>query len=229
MGRIIAIGDVHGCYTELVELLRHVNPGPKDTIIQLGDLVNRGPESGRVVRFMRENNYKSLLGNHEHRLLRYRWSKDPSLLKKYDFETIEVLTEADWRYLESMPLFHYEEYMQTVFVHAGFLPGGNLPWNRQSLEILLHIQVIGRNGQPAKRSLEPEGAPWADFWKGPPFVIYGHTPRPRVYRTSWALGIDTACAYGGHLTACILPGQEIIQVPAAGTYAFSKTLPQPVA
>lgn len=228
MRRFIAIGDVHGCHEELEELLLALDPGPDDRIIQLGDLVNRGPSSSRVIAMMRRANALCLLGNHEQRLLRYRWSKDESVLKKYDFDTLEELSEEDWLFLERMPLFHHEPYMQTVFVHAGFLPGSNIPWFRQAAEIMTRIQVIDERGQPNKRSACPDGAPWANSWTGPPFVVYGHTPRHRVYRRRWSLGIDTACVYGGHLTACVFPGKEIVQVRARSSYAFSKTLPQPV-
>ena len=228
MPRFIAIGDVHGCHEELEKLLDSLNPGPEDKVIQLGDLVNRGPNSGRCIALMREVNALCLLGNHERRLLRYHWSKDESILKKYDYETLKQLSDEDWDFLEGMPLFHHEPYMQTVFVHAGFLPGSGVPWNQQSAEILAHIQVIDENGQPQKRSACPQGTPWGESWEGPPFVVYGHTPRERVFRTRWTLGIDTACVYGGFLTACVFPGMKITQVRAKSTYAFSKTLPQPV-
>ena len=44
--RLIAIGDVHGCYDELLELLTVIYPTPKDCLVFLGDLVDRGPFSG---------------------------------------------------------------------------------------------------------------------------------------------------------------------------------------
>ncbi len=227
MGRVIAIGDVHGCSLELQELLNHIEPGPNDLLIQLGDLVNRGPDSAGCIAIARRHRMKCLLGNHEYRLLRYHWSKDASMLKKYDYETLEQLTEEDWRFLEAMPLFYHESYMQTVFVHGGFFPDGDVPWHTQPAEIITQIQVIDDDGHPARRSDTGEGTPWSDLWKGPPYVLYGHTPRSRVYRRPWSLGIDTACVYGGHLTACILPGQEILQVQAHRTYLESKFMPSP--
>lgn len=229
MGRIIAIGDVHGCSAELAALLEQIGPQPADTLIQLGDLINRGPDSAGAIALARRYQVKCLLGNHESRLLRYHWSKDPTLLKKYDFETLEQLSRDDWLFLEAMPLFHHDPYTQTVFVHAGFFPQGVVPWFRQSAEILTEIQVLDAQKRPAKRSQAPDGTPWADLWTGPPYVLYGHTPRDRIYRRPWSLGLDTSCVYGGHLTACILPGLQIIQVKAEKAYAESRTLPSPVA
>lgn len=228
MGRIIAIGDVHGCAVELEALLKQLKPAPADTLIQLGDIVNRGPESSRAIALARQYHIKCLMGNHENRLLRYHWSKDTSILKLYDFDTLEQLTREDWLFLEAMPLFHHDPYTQTVYVHAGFSPRGSIPWYNQPVDILTDIQVINAQGKPGKRSDVPDGTPWADLWTGPPFVIYGHTPREKVYRRPWSLGLDTSCAYGGHLTACILPGLEILQVKAGAAYAASKTLPSPL-
>ena len=59
---------------------------------------------------------------------------------------------------------------------------------------------------------------WADLWGGPPFVVYGHTPRHEVYRLKWSIGIDTGCVMGGHLTAYILPERRIVQVKARQNY-----------
>ena len=59
---------------------------------------------------------------------------------------------------------------------------------------------------------------WSTLWNGPPFVIYGHTPREEVARTKWTLGIDTACVLGGSLTAYVLPEKKIVQVKARETY-----------
>jgi len=228
MGRIIAIGDVHGCFQELETLLKTLKPTRDDLLIQIGDLINRGPGSAESIALAREYRIKCLLGNHENRLLRYHWSKEESILKKYDFETLEELSHEDWLFLESMPLFHHEAYMQTVFVHGGFLPFGEVPWFQQSVEIVTEIQVIDEDGHPGKRSKNDWHRPWADFWNGPPFVVYGHTPRSRVYRKPWSLGIDTSCVYGGHLTAFILPGGKIVQVPAKDTYVLGKSPSTPI-
>ena len=59
---------------------------------------------------------------------------------------------------------------------------------------------------------------WADLWSGPPFVIYGHTPRPDIYKLKWSVGLDTACVLGGALTAYLLPERRFVQVKAARAY-----------
>jgi hypothetical protein len=88
----------------------------------------------------------------------------------------------------------------------------------QPARVVTRIQVIDEHGEPCKRSEAPDAKPWTDLWRGPPFVIYGHTPRSEVKRTKWTLGIDTSCVQGGSLTAVVLPGFEIVQVRARKRY-----------
>lgn len=215
-GRTIAIGDIHGCAAEFEELIDTLAPTRHDRIVLLGDLVNRGPDSSRVIALARRYAHRALLGNHELRLLNYRRTGDPTHLKKSDYDTLSQLSDRDWEYLERMPLtFHIPEF-STVFVHGGFLPGR--PWRGQPARVVTRIQVIGPDGEPHKRAEFPESPHWSEKWMGPPFVVYGHTPRPKPERLKWALGIDTACVQGGALTACILPGRTLVQVPARETY-----------
>lgn len=215
-GRLIAIGDIHGCHLEFAELLARLSPTREDRLILLGDLINRGPDSNKVVALARQSGASSLLGNHELRLLNYRRTGDKKPLKEGDLETFERLRPEDWVYIEAMPLTFVEPDLNLVFVHGGFLP--NEPWQRQPADVVTQIQVIDRQGRPAKRADEPDAPSWADLWSGPPFVVYGHTPRPEIYKLKWSLGIDTGCVQGGHLTAYILPEKRFLQVKARQRY-----------
>lgn len=226
MPRTIAIGDVHGCADEFEELLEALELEPEDRIIQVGDLVNRGPDSHRVIELAREYKVESILGNHELRLLTARRKKRPNLLKDYDTDTIAQLTKKDWAFLEKLPTYIHLKSIDTVCVHGGFLP--NRPWKSQPAEIITSIQVIDHKGRPAKRSEAPKAPTWADSWNGSPFVIYGHTPRPNVLQHPGSIGIDTGCVYGGHLTAYIIEDNSFVEVRALKTYAHSKRLPDPV-
>lgn len=215
-GRIIAIGDIHGCYQEFADLIAAVALTSDDQLILLGDLINRGPDSCKVIDLAREHRAISLLGNHELRLLNYRRTRDESFVKERDFDTFGKLRPDDWAYLEAMVLTHELSDLNTVFVHGGFLPSE--PWQKQAAVVVTRIQVIDHEGKPRKRSDSPDALPWADLWNGPPFVVYGHTPRPEIYKLKWSVGIDTACAMGGHLTAFILPERRFVQVKARKRY-----------
>lgn len=215
-GRIIAIGDIHGCHLEFAELLDRLAIVPEDRLILLGDLVNRGPDSARVIDLAIQHRALSLLGNHEARLLAYRRTKDRAPLKDDDEKTCAALQPHHWEYLEKMPLTHEVPELNIVFVHGGFLP--NEPWQKQPANIVTRIQVIDTEGRARKRAECPGGILWAERWSGPPFVVYGHTPRPDIFKLKWSVGIDTACVMGGHLTAYILPERRYVQVKARRRY-----------
>ena len=226
MSRTIAIGDVHGCADEFEELLEALELKTKDRIIQLGDLVNRGPESQRAVQLAREYKVEVINGNHELRLLKAIRKKSFTRLKDYDMETLRQLKPKDWQFLDDLPNYIHDQKRQLVFVHGGFLP--DQPWEKQPTSITTRIQVIHPSGLPAKRSKAPKAPPWADRWKGLPFVVYGHTPRPRVYQKSNSVGIDTGCLYGGYLTAYIVEDKSFVQVRARKAYAHSKYFSKPI-
>lgn len=67
--RRIVIGDVHGHYDTLINLLDEIAPTGDDKIYFLGDLIDRGPKSAQVVEFVMHSGYQCLLGNHEQMLL----------------------------------------------------------------------------------------------------------------------------------------------------------------
>jgi serine/threonine protein phosphatase 1 len=217
-GRLIAIGDIHGCHQEFAELLERLELTKDDRLILVGDLINRGPDSCKVIDLARQHRAIALLGNHELRLLNYRKEKTPvaDISRDTDADTYQKLRAEDWAYLEAMLLTYYDEELNTVFVHGGFLP--NEPWQRQPASVITRIQSINKEGRPCKRADAPEAPPWADLWNGPPFVVYGHTPRPEVYKLKWSVGIDTACCMGGALTAYILPEKRFVQVKARRRY-----------
>jgi len=216
LGKLIAIGDVHGCASELEDLLEKISPSKEDHVLFLGDLINRGPSSHRVVKTVRENKFHSIMGNHEHRLLTYRQQRDPSLLKSYDYETLQQLNTEDWDYLTTMRPFYETDDSEFVCVHGGFEPGQ--PWRTQSLRKVSRAKWIPPEAIPPSKRRGNNSIHWSELWEGPATVVYGHTPNPEIRYAPHALCIDTACVYGGFLTACILPDMEIIQVKARKAY-----------
>ena len=215
-GRLIVIGDVHGCIRELEKLLKKIRPKKKDRILFLGDLINRGPDSKAVLNLARDLKATSILGNHEYRLLQFNHSLDSSPLRDYELDTLKILDADDWQYIAKMVLWQELPSENTVFVHGGFLP--HIPWRRQSAKVVTHIQEVDKDGIARKRKEVPGSKAWAQFWKQKPFVVYGHTPRKNVFKRRYSLGIDTGCVWGGKLTAYILPEKEIVQVNAAKNY-----------
>jgi len=121
---IFAIGDVQGCYEELVRLIDKLGFEPsRDELWFVGDLVNRGPRSLDVLRFVRnlEDSATVVLGNHDLHLLAAREHPD-----RVDEILRPILAAADadelLHWLRHRPLAHYRPDLNTLMVHAGIDP-----------------------------------------------------------------------------------------------------------
>ena len=119
-----AIGDVQGCYTELRELLAQLKfSSDRDQLWFVGDLVNRGPQSLEVLRFVRalRENAVTVLGNHDLHLLAVACGSH----RKRKADTLDDIFSAPDRddllgWLMSRPLAHQER--GDLMVHAGLVP-----------------------------------------------------------------------------------------------------------
>ena len=216
MGRTIAIGDVHGCARELEKLLKKLKPQKSDRIIQLGDLINKGPDSHEAIRLAKAYDIQAIMGNHEMRLLSAKKEKRLKYLNSHYHHTYKQLNKSDWKFLKHLPKFIYEGALDTLFVHGGFVP--NEPWHSQSLDTVTNVQVITKEGLPKKRTHRSKSKLWVNYWKELTFVIYGHTPRRRIFKKRNTLCLDTGCVYGGKLTAYLVEENKLISVNAKQTY-----------
>lgn len=142
------IGDIHGCYDQLVELLDKINFTPNDVLWFSGDLINGGPKPAEVIRFIKSlgSRHICILGNHDLVLLALGCGKViPQNDRKIGFEPffnahdhIELL---EW--LRMRPLIHYDDTFKILLVHAGVLPQWDLTSIKQyaaEVELLLHNQ-----------------------------------------------------------------------------------------
>lgn len=243
MSRTLIVGDVHGCLAELDALLAALAPRADDRFVFAGDLVDRGPDSLGVVRRVRElvaryPGSACVAGNHEVKALRRRDRGQPGQPWAAD------ASDADWAFLDGLPLIWRDAAREVVVVHGGFYPAffeaegpvGDVPadWRTSKakrakrLARFVYVRQVKPNG--AMLSLDvarPEDDHWADRYDGREgFAFYGHDPQldPPTPRTSeHALGLDTGCCFGGRLTAAVLEGDpracELVSVPAYGHYA----------
>ena len=121
-----AIGDVQGCADELAELIARIDFKPdRDQLWFVGDLVNRGPDSLRVLRWVRslKDNAVCVLGNHDLHLLAVAWVG--AKLRKND--TLSAILDAPDRdtlieWLTERPLAHFAPEPKDLMVHAGVVP-----------------------------------------------------------------------------------------------------------
>jgi bis(5'-nucleosyl)-tetraphosphatase (symmetrical) len=121
-----AIGDIQGCYTQLRALVERLNFSPdRDQLWLVGDLVNRGPESLEVLRYVRAlgDNAVVVLGNHDLHLLALAQGRH----KRRSSDTLDAIFDAPDRdaifaWLIAQPLAHFDAAHGDLMVHAGVIP-----------------------------------------------------------------------------------------------------------
>lgn len=199
MSRTIFIGDVHGCYEELILLIGKLKPEKSDRVIFVGDLINKGPRPVDVVDFVAENRFTSLMGNHEDHYARLHQNHPKYIALR------RSLSDFSHQWILNLPLFLEEK--NFIAVHAGFDPRLSLAKN--SRETLLTVRGIDEGGVKI---------PWYQFYQGTKPVVYGHWAKQGLMRYQNTVGLDSGCVYGGSLSAYILESNEIVQVPAIRTY-----------
>ena len=216
--RHVFIGDVHGCLDELNSLLKKLHLRSEDRLVFVGDLVAKGPDSQGVVARVRELKAQCVRGNHDEAVLRIRRAQqhggDLSRAKKTHLNVASRLREADWQWLEQLPLYLRFPELDTVVVHAGVLPGK--PLEQQHPDDLMTMRAIRPQGT-ASPKLE-DGVRWATRYHGPEQVVFGHDAISGLQLEPFATGIDTGCVYGRELTALVHPGKQLVKVPARRAY-----------
>jgi len=222
--RLIAIGDIHGCHDELVELLGIAAPQRADVVVSVGDMVQKGPAAARCLDLWRERGYLAVKGNNELKLL----GDAHPVLRFFARENRDVLRRTDLlRYLESWPLVLDFPDAGVAAVHGGFLPDMHVTAEDVARErdVVHHLRWIRKkNGEwkpVPKEKKKKDDVLWAEKWRGERFVVYGHTPLREPRFDKRALGLDTGCVYGGSLTAAILENGawRTVSVPARRKYA----------
>lgn len=212
MGRTIVVGDIHGCYDELLELCEKVGLGADDRVVAVGDLIVKGEKNREVLElFMSDPRFTSVIGNHDLALLR-RWRGEEVKLKKAQKAARRELKGGEERYaayLASLP--YVLDLGAHLVVHAGLRPGVAL--DAQTEEDLTELR-----GLDGKRAASRKGAPWYEVYEGPQTVLFGHWPSREPRRGPHALGLDTGCVYGHRLTAYIIETSELVSVPARRAY-----------
>jgi serine/threonine protein phosphatase 1 len=199
LGRLIAIGDVHGCAAALRAIVEAIDPRPEDTLVTLGDYVDRGADSRAVLDLLLELakrcDLRPILGNHEEMMLSairgkspYRWwlqHGGNDTLDSYgfvgDFRVIPVehLTLLDG-------CLDYFEADEWFFTHAGYV--ASEPLDRQPAEALRWVGLDERLPEPHVSGKT---------------AILGHTAQRsgRVLNAGHLRCLDTYCYGGGWLTA----------------------------
>lgn len=204
MKRTIVVGDIHGCYREFQELLELVKyKVSSDNLILVGDLVNKGENSRRVLELAVENKAQVILGNHELGFLK-NFEKGASINSKYFKKLKENLEDKldFWvQWMRELPYFIERE--NFIVVHAGVIPEVSL--EETSVEILTKIRTWDGVGEDLNNEINP---PWYELYKKEKLIIYGHWAKQGLLVRKNTVGLDTGCCYGDKLSAIVLPEKK---------------------
>jgi protein phosphatase len=233
------IGDIHGCYDELLELLGKLgyglNSGRDDSTVVtppsgrkavfLGDLVDRGPKIPEVLKLVmgmvESGNALCVPGNHDMKLMRKLKGRNVQVthglansLEQLEKETEEFRNKVA-AFVDDLVSHYVLDDGKLVVAHAGMKEEMQGRGSGAVREFALFGETTGESdefGLPIRYD-------WASEYRGKAMVVYGHTPVPDPEWLNRTMNIDTGCVFGGKLTALRYPERELISVPAHATYA----------
>jgi protein phosphatase len=244
-GPFDVIGDVHGCCSELEELLAELGyvavdgEAPFGALVYahpegrralfLGDLVDRGPrilDSVWVVRNMvTHGSAYCVPGNHDVRLVRKLRGRDVQITHGLDrtLAELDALPEEERqtverelvRFLDSLVSHYVLDEGRLVVAHAGLKEEMQGRGSGRVRNFALYGETTGETDEFGL----PVRWNWAAEYRGTPIVVYGHTPVPEPEWLNRTINIDTGCVFGGRLTALRYPERELVSVPARATYS----------
>ena len=237
------VGDVHGCFDELVALLKvlgyrisrsdagfEVYHPEGRKLIFLGDLVDRGPKTPEVLRLAMDavasGDAFCVAGNHDQKLIKALQGRQVSMshglaesMRQLESES-EGFRAAVVDFLQARASHYVFDGGKLVAVHAGLREDMHGRCSGKVQSFCLYGETSGATdefGLPVRH-------PWAARYRGRAMVVYGHTPAAEPQWLNNTLCIDTGCVFGGRLTALRYPENELVSVPALAQY-FKPTRP----
>jgi len=235
------IGDVHGCFDELVELMAQlgysverrdevfaITPPDGRKVVFVGDLVDRGPSTPDVLRLamsmVSAGQAFCVPGNHDVKLVKALKGRDVQLTHGLA-ESMRQLREQPDEFRASAAKFldglisHYVfDDGKLVVAHAGLQESMQGRGSGKVRDFALYGETTSETddfGLPVRYN-------WSADYRGKAMVVYGHTPVPEPLWLNNTVNIDTGCVFGGRLSALRYPEREIVSVPAHAVYYESR-------
>ncbi|HEY1101603.1 MAG TPA: polynucleotide kinase-phosphatase, partial [Myxococcota bacterium] len=238
------IGDVHGCFAELVLLLRKLGydvdddtgtpmatPPSGRTAVFVGDLVDRSPASPAVLKLVmamvQAGHALCVPGNHEDKLKRFLLGKQVTIKNGLEQTVAQLANESDdfkrraLSFIDGLVSHVVLDDGRLVVAHAGMKQAMQGRGSGAVRQFALYGETTGETdafGLPVRYD-------WASEYRGSAMVVYGHTPVPEATWLNNTICVDTGCVFGGALTALRYPERELVDVPALAVhYAPAKPL-----
>ena len=236
------IGDIHGCYDELVLLLDKLgyvveegdNPckspyrHPEGRVaVSVGDLCDRGPNSpGAIALFrqmVRAGTGLVSKGNHDDQLERYLKGNKVKIAHGLDKTISQMHSKSSpikkkriYQFLVDLPYKLELDDGKLLVCHAGLSEKyHNGTMNKKIKAKCIYGETTGatdENGFPVR-------LPWQDDYSGSTVVVHGHVALEEVSHVNNVWDIDTSCVFGGSLTALRYPEMELVSQPALEVYS----------
>lgn len=209
MRKLIIYGDIHGCFDDFTSLRNKINPKKDDIEVCVGDIITKGRNSIKTIDFIIEHNIKSVLGNHEDKIIRYlnhenSNKKNPIKLDTDEQNIINNLTSEHISFLKSMPL--YLKFEDITILHGGIQNHMKLEdLSKRDKQKILRMRYLDKDENFLSLNKEDENSIfWTDIYDGNQgFVVYGHNWSKEVKKNKNAIGIDTGCVYNNKLSAIV--------------------------
>lgn len=237
-GPLDIIGDVHGCYDELHDLLlslgyaieaadggwpRVTHPSGRKAVF-VGDLVDRGPKTPEVLKLVmgsvKGGTAYCVAGNHDVKLARKLNGRDVKLthglaesVAQLEAETPEFRSQV-FEFLDGLVSHYVFDSGKLVVAHAGLRDEMHGRGSGAVRQFAMYGETTGETdeyGLPVRYN-------WASDYRGKAAVVYGHTPVPYADWLNNTICIDTGCVFGGKLTALRYPERKLVSVPAQKVY-----------
>ena len=235
------VGDVHGCFDELLELMATIGyqverqdaaftvvPPDGRKLVFVGDLVDRGPATPDVLRLamtmVEAGQAFCVPGNHDIKLVKALKGRDVQLthglaesLQQLEKEPAEFRARA-LKFLDGLVSHYVFDDGKLVVAHAGMKESMQGRGSAKVRDFALYGETTGETddfGLPVRYN-------WSADYRGKALVVYGHTPVPEPLWLNGTVNIDTGCVFGGKLTALRYPEREVVSVPAKATYYESR-------
>ncbi|RMG80279.1 MAG: protein phosphatase [Bacteroidetes bacterium] len=239
------IGDIHGCFSELCALLAklgyrvrksddpnhrfgyEVEPPRGRMVLFVGDFVDRGPASPKVLRLamsmVEAGTALAVIGNHDDKFYRYLKGNRVKLQHGLEKTVAQMSQEPPefWaevrKFLESLPHHCVLDGGRLILAHAGLRER----WHYRSSKSVRALCMYGETRDEVDEKGLPVRKNWGKTYTGSALVVYGHTPVEDPVWQNNTVNIDTGCVYGNKLTALRYPELELVSVKAAKVWSVS--------
>lgn len=197
---------MHGCADELERIVDAFGfVRGTDTLYQTGDIINKGPDMLRAIKFVQQNGILTVRGNHEEHLIRMMELPESEWTEKQRGRFAKLPLEH-WKYIldevKTWPL--WRDTPHALLVHAGLEPG-KTRLEDMDPKVLLSVRIWNDR-------------PWFEQVSWPKTVVFGHWAKMGFVNRPGFIGLDAGCVYGKSLMAWCPEEDKFYEVPAAREY-----------